>query len=539
MATVSRIAKIELSGLGSTRQWLATAAVQDTAAGGTVNITMTQTTTGATPPGTANSLRELRVVNDAGTTIRTFTWTEGAASESFSFSFTSDGVSGSAARCGTLELVLRVTRTVGGPTSTYDVESDGSPDTPPTSFTSSLDRGWIRGTTTLVESISNIALGGGKNSPAAYDESLFVRTTLGAVSYTARTLSVALSAGSLSGSTNSTTAAARDITFTNVCDERFAAAATVVGVTVTAPNATLTGQPFTTFTSVTDDSITVDPRLTATHLFQINSNTFQTPPSAGNVTGTRRTDETGFLAARILNARTEGVNGLTVTQSLTPRNPGTGLSGSSSTATRGGQAGWTGFLDWPQGNPGGIWDKAVDITAPSDIDDDTYLTGGTQELRLIAIDPNLRALAQIGSDSPNDHILAGATVEVDVKLIDTASTKLVTVDPDGSGVAVYTVWRRVNSSGVAQHLNTSNVWVDTHSASDTAATADRHQAIKVTDQLMYRVTKTVGADWTNDFAVVVRVERDGAPYATVAYAEIVGTANPHSRNEFDPVGLFK
>jgi len=266
VAVISRIAAIHFdNNVGSFRQWKVTAPVQDTPAGGSITVEATTIFGGLAPPGAAN-LFTLGYYTDAGVLIKQSSLNPNAATQQDVFAFTDTGLIGGAPRCGTVEIRVRATRTDLG---TFDAETDGSPNTPPTGYTTNqLDRGWIRGTTTLVEAVSNVAAGGAKNQPAEYDESLFVRTTLGAVSYVARSLTVQSSAGGLSNLTNSTTAVTRDVSFPAVVDSRFAAAATVVGWTVTPSNATLTGLPFTAFSTgatSTSTNTTTPDSATAPH----------------------------------------------------------------------------------------------------------------------------------------------------------------------------------------------------------------------------------------------------------------------------------
>ena len=399
MPTQPRIARILLSGATGSREWIATATTQDLAAGSTVDITVTLTISGATPPGEATTL-ELIMQNDSGGAIHTFTLTPGLASQSVTFHFTNDGTGSGTPRCGTVELNLRAVRTS---LVAYDVQSDGTPNNAPTGFTSTLDRGWIRGTTTLIEAVSNIALGGAKNAPAAYDDSLFVRTTSGATSYVARALSVAVSntTPALVQLTNSTTSTERDVAFASVCDDRFPVTVTTVGVSVTVPNATLTSQPDWIYTSTTDDSMPVDPRVTITHQLQLNDSAYGTPPSAKDeVPKVRNATDLGFSSFRCVNARGTGVNGLSVRELLQDASalspPATDRT--VTTSTQGGEAGWSPtFAAWDEALPGGNWNHTVEIQTT---DADTLEVNGTEVF-------TLRAATGIAGLDPIDLALNG------------------------------------------------------------------------------------------------------------------------------------
>jgi hypothetical protein len=145
MAVVSRTAKIRFdNGLGSAREWVATAAVQDTAAGAAVVTTITTTAVGTGPPVPPDTLT-LTYHNSAGAVIRTVALAVGAASQTDTFSFTATGLPAGAARSGTVEVALRATVTSSTPTNNYDYGTHAAPRTPPSTFTGTFDQGWVRG----------------------------------------------------------------------------------------------------------------------------------------------------------------------------------------------------------------------------------------------------------------------------------------------------------------------------------------------------------------------------------------------------------
>lgn len=329
MAVVSRVATLTFSGATGSRTWQATATQQDTAAGALVTINFVQSTTGASPPGTANATRELILKNDAGTTIRTFTWAEGAASDTFQFYLTSDGINGSSARCGTVGMTLKVVKTNGGPTATYDAESDGAPNTPPTGFTTTqADVGWIRGTTTAMVVVNKTALG----DPAftgtyAYPDSLFVRTTLGAQAYVAaRTITNAVGAiltNAVAGSGTN-----YDSTFTQAVDARFSVGSHSATVSTVA-NATLTGLPWTVLTT-TPQPLTVDARVTLSNLVS----------TSGGLAKVYNRGETATGTIEVRNARSESFTPRG-TATLTSIDVGSGVENSVSFSRAGAVYTWT------------------------------------------------------------------------------------------------------------------------------------------------------------------------------------------------------
>lgn len=546
MAVVSRIATIILNGATGNRAFVATAAVQDTAAGSSVVVSVQNSAGGAVPPVTPDTYT-LEYRDDSGGVIKTVALsTVSEASQSDTFFFTTNGLTGGTARCGTVEIVLRATRTTGGPTNTYDVETDGAPNTPPTGFTTSgLDRGWIRATTTLVEAVSNVALGGAKSSPAEYDESLFVRTTLGHASYVSRVLAVASSSGGLSGNTNSAASVTRDVSFTNVVDNRFAAAATVVGWTVTASNATLTGLPFTTFTTTTDDTITVDPRLTVAHLLQIDDGSFGTPPlSKNNALGQRRTSSIGYLSSGVRAARgtvvgtamSRGVNGLSVSTSLQDQAGATTpiTQTSEATATKGGETGWVQTLmQWTSALPGGTWNKTTTITAPADIVGAAYLVNSSVAYTLLAIDPALRPVIRLSSsDTENrDHLQVGNTLQAEVWLTNMQTHVDQTID-----AAPVVALKRTSGAGAnirRQHWN-GTAWVNTGGGATTNFTCTQSAADSLAYYFDVLITEAFGA---TDFVLIATTVVSGTPYSDLVVVEVVGSENQHDANRLDAVGL--
>lgn len=545
MAVVPRIATIRIANsvdaANNYRQWQATATIQDTEAGLSVAVSFVHSTVGA-PLAAEADTTELIFRNDSGATIRTITIANAPGTSPQTFFFTDTGLTGGAARCGTIEIVIHVEKTTGGPTATYNIETDGSPNTNNVALTSvnQLDRGWIRGTTTLVEDLSNTSLGGAPTAPAQYDESLFVRLTNGAISYVARALAVALSHGSLSGNTNSTTAVTRDLTFSNVVDNRFPAASTSVGVAVTVPNAALTGLPDWTFTSTTDDTLAVDPRLTCEHLLQNNITSFGTPPLVNqNPNGARLASEIGYLSTNIRAARgtlvgndiTQGKNSLTVRTQLQDSAAATSaLIQDEVTATKGGEAGWVqSFLQWTSQLPAGEWDKTVSITAPSDITGTDYLLNSTETYVLQARNPDYAVRVNPGTSNPANHLVAGEDLDIQAWLLDTFNKKTVAADEDG-GTPLVTVhvWR-VNSDNVLQFLDAAFDWIDAHNGAGVPVDGYAHQMTQLANQNVYHIVFTTDSTWTNDIVVGVRFLNAGFPYDGFSQREVVESNNPHDR----------
>lgn len=528
MAVVSRITTLRVDNSvthadDTALTWVATAATQDTAAGSSVVVTITYTNGGGVTPGDAETLT-LRYVTDGGTIIKTVTLNPTAASQTDTFHFTDTGNSGGAARCGTIEMKLQATRTS---VVAYDFETDGSPNSPPAGFHAhTLDQGWIRGTTTRAEAVSNVSLGGALTEPAEYDESLFVRLTEGAVSYVARALTVASSAGSLSSATNSTTAVQRDVTFTNVVDERFAAAVTNVTWSVTVPNAALTGSPDWAATTTTEAALNVDPRLTCTHHFQVDNNTFAL--ASNDTTKQMLSTQSGFLWTIIKAARGTGVNGVTVQQTLDPDNPGTTVTDTATaTTTQGGQDGVSGRLDWTASKPGGSWQKSVDITAPADIDGATYLLSSTDTLTMLNVDPRFRTIISLcptATGTEGRHVEAGDNVTARAAFYNGATFKRLA--PDAGTVKL--LMARFNIAlGRFEYLASDGTtwthWSGTTTTADTVTMTDAGDGATFT----YNFTSTSGWTSADIVAIAVTANIGGTPYSFYVPRELVGTNNRH------------
>lgn len=308
MAVVSRIARIDINDPGSTTLSItATAAVQDTPAGASVVVDVAQSAHASPPTSLELSFR----IDNTNTIVRTVTLDAAALSQAVTFHFTADGLVAGAARAGTLRLRLHAIRNAGFVASDYNVNSDDSTgQVLPLGWAVLVrDQGFIRGSTTATVGLSNVSTGGGKNSPASYDDSLFHRVTLGAAPYEA--LSLTHTVGTLlSSADTSNTATVRDVTFASVVDNRWPITSGSQQATVTCPNATLaTGLPEIPLT-VTTDSMTIDPRLTVS----VQAQATDTRTDGANDTLYVISADQLFVWGRTQNARGENSSGVTLTQ---------------------------------------------------------------------------------------------------------------------------------------------------------------------------------------------------------------------------------
>lgn len=456
----------------------------------------------------------------------------------------------SAIRAGTLRLRVRMRNT--STTGSYDVTSDGglygSPNTPQTGFTAFADQGYLRATTNATTTLGTAVDGTPSAGPFGYPDTVYARTVLGAASYTTRQVSIKLGtrAAVLSNSVQSDTF----ITTLGTPDDSWPAAAESLTTATTFPNATLTSLPWTTPDSglgLVEDTETVDPRLTAVPLFQIDDNTFATPPLSKNVSTYRRlTTQTGFLAARYVNVRGEGINGLTVTRTLTPQKPGTTLTSSGVvTSTQGGQAGWTPLFPWDSQLPAGRWVKRHDITAPAAIDSDSHLIATEVDHFLVAVDPNLTPVGILGGLSRGRHVVPGDTILIGAQLQNTApdqTQQMLYLDTDASGPLCFALIYRPNATGTgADFLDLDYTWKPTLVNSIRVPVA-RHRIppIPGTDSQFFRLIipgSTTTAWDMSDIEVVVRMVREGASYITTLGREFTSALNAHDKYVFDGAGF--
>lgn len=541
MAVVARIATIALtSGTGS-RTFVASAAAQDTAAGASVTVTVTNTASGTAPPAVPDTFT-LRYRRSDETVIRSVTLNASAASQTDSFTFTDTGVSGGANRSGTIIIDMQATKTTGGPTAVYDVETDGSPNTPPATFTTSqLDRGWIRGTTVATLKVSKDGGAGAATPLLAYPDTITGRLTPAAPLFQARTLTVTL--GPVSAVTAASTT---DLDAAmGTADNRFPAVATTYTPAITVPNDALTGVPFVAFTMVTSTNAAVDPRITRRPLFQIDDNTFGTPPMSKDILShQRQVSQQGFLASRSTNARGEGVNGLTYNVSLTPDKPGTPISQTGLvTVTQGGEAGWApNFLSWSSSLPNGTWRKSATITAPANIVGTSYVVqSGSLEYTLVA-PQNYAVRVNVNHDASQAfrHFEAGMAFCVVAYLLDLTTQKRVASTLVSSARVSIT---RANPSDVNGLSNTYQ-FLNSDSVDDgtewTTWLGDGVQTIfalvsSSADDRVYEKRFTNTAKWGGrDFRANVQIVSEGVVYAGDLVVPNLGGSNSHTGYAVDP-----
>lgn len=542
MAVVSRIAKLVITdGVSNFRQWTATAAVQDTAAGSSVVVTLDRLPGGVAPPLPADTLEvSMRIDNSATEIVLLFSASEAATTfpNALTFYLTNNGLVGGAARCGTVRIRLRAAKTTGLAAQNYDVNSDTG-GTPPSGFSvSTPDQGWIRGTTTAITTTSNVSSGGTKPAKYGFTYTVFYRTAFAAAAYQAYAVSTTL--GVIATSAPSAAGPNWDGNF-GVCDNRFPVSSSAQVTAITLPNAVLgTGSSFTTITS-TNDTGTYDPRITFSQLLQLNASSFATPPSSTNNTaGQRLTSDLGFLAARAVDSNGVGINGLAWTEKLWD----TGLLVSSEASpsktrasisqTKGGQAGWSdAFLTWDSSLPGGAWTQKEIVTTAN-------ATGleltNTRALTLLSANPNYRVIAKLGPATITadlDHSHAGDPILATFAIFDTSTGFEVAPDTGTPFVAIVRydpalerfeyadaayVWQPCNPGPIYQHALISSI-----------GDAKNFQRL---------FTAVNTSTWNAlDLFCIAGCKVGGTPYAAGSMREITGNPNGHGGYTLDAIQI--
>lgn len=528
MANPSRVSTLVLSNATGSRSWTATAAVQDTAAGAAVTITLATGTAGTVFPSQETAYSLSVYVDATGTLVRQFSPGNGF-NGTVSFSFTLDGVAGSAARAGLLRMVIAVQQTSGLAANQYNGSSDGG-GTPATGYTfSQTDSGYVRGTTTATTTMNQASY--------AYGDTITATTTLGAAPFDSRTVNVAV--GALSAVASATSTSAVFTTAEGSCDNRFPAASAVRATTTTFPNASLVAVPWTAATP-TEASPTVDPRLTFAFLHQDNDNTFGTPPGVKDKGAQRLTSDLAFLDARVVNAAGAGVNGITWNAVLQDvGNLVAAVTRATTSSTQGGQAGWgSTFYSWPDQLPTGVWNKTNTITAPAAA---VGLEAGrnTYAYSLVAANPNYRMLvgagpATVATDSR--HFTPGLPLLVGLTVFDTKQNVTLALDTSPAVPSV-AIGRFNLTLGRAEYLQADRV---TWAATNGATIYYFPLTVSAGDSNVWTAsfTPTDTTGWSvADLFVVGKCTIGGVPVAAYMKEIVVSGINNHDAYRFDGAGF--
>lgn len=549
------------------------------APGSGILLTYQTGTTGASPPGTANTITiEIRVPD--GAQIGTTDWVNPADGDTKFFEFDDDPLNAvtGALRAGMFEIYIRAVRT---DIVTYDVDSRGAG----ADANDDWAQGYLRAPVTLSAfkmnktALADADYSGTYPSPA----STFTRSTLNAV--LVRSISLTYSHRNNQGGAlirtqaeAAQTTVTRDWTWSaaatgttgngrvnkdypsNSIDVRLALPATSFGGDAEYVWAA-TGHP-TGFARNDDATLedlaryATDPRITFTQLLQLNNNAFATPPSSLNVaSGQRLSSDIAFLAARATDSLGAGYadSALAWTEKLWDNGELVGSEASpvatraTTTATKGGQTGWSdGFLTWDETLPSGAWTQKQIITTSD-------LTGmevtNTRTLTLLASDPRIRVFAAGGdTDNPKDHWSPGKKLVIAIAATTKAAATSVAIVAD-AGTVKFSLIRLNPSTGRKQYLDPTDTtggprgtWKD---ATGTTATNLFTAAVSAGDTTLslytFPATDTTEAyGWNDgDLAIDAYLEIGSTPHHGAGIVTALGTMNPHARNEFDPTALFK
>jgi hypothetical protein len=531
MAVVSRISTLVMSQALGSRIWTATAAVQDTAAGSSVVITVAESVTGTVFGNNPDALTLDVYIDNGATLVHSFALATAPGStphapQTATLFFTDTGLTGGALRAGTLRMRIHAVNTTGGVGGTYNMDTDLTNNTPETGFTvSQHDQGWVRGTTTAVTTLNAASY--------AYPDTITATTTLGAAPYKSYTVSTKLGALAAVASAASTTTVFT--TAQGVTDNRFPASSNTDATVTTVPNAALVAIPWTVLT-MTEASATVDPRLTFTFMHQDNDASFGTPPLSKDVGAQRLTSNLAFLNARVTNAAGTGINGLTwnaVLQdagALVVANTHTFIS-----ATEGGEAGWgSAFFSWSDQLPTGIWNKTDTITAPAGAVG--LESGNIFAYVLTASNPNYRMLVGAGpATAATDarHFTPGLPLLVGMVVFDTNSN--VTLVLDANPVPSIAIGRFNLTYGRAEYLTADGV---TWAAATGATIYYFPLTVSPGDPNAWTAFFASTDTWSvSDLFVVGKCTIGGVPVASFMKEVVVSGVNNHDKYAFDGPGF--
>lgn len=299
-----------------------------------------------------------------------------------------------------------------------------------------------------------------------------------------------------------------------------------------------------------DDTVTVDPRLTITHHLQVsppNGPVWGTPPGSLLESSYRMlNDRIGRAAARLVNARGEGRNGITYTERVED-DSGEGQvyerPSADTTVTQGGQAGWSNsFLLWDPTKPGGFWTHTVTPTG-------VWAGLGaplTQRLTLLSRNPDLVCIPGGGPASAADdatHLAPGIPALVGVVLLSRSLGTAVEPDTaeDGQPAAYCYIGAFNVATGRREFLALDGVtWVPQEDGLGGQTPGATHRLARSstlapgTDDLTF-VKMFSGAQtamWGHrDLYIAAWVEVLGTPYPLVRRVEAVG---PHHRHDTAP-----
>ena len=173
----------------------------------------------------------------------------------------------------------------------------------------------------------------------------------------------------------------------------------------------------------------------------------------------RLISDLGFYSVKISNQRSQGVDGVSVTDRLRDdADLVSEISRTDTTATTNGNAGYLPLKAWDSQLPGGGWDHWTDSGSHNGNTFEKARSGaGTADYTLLAIDPNLSVIPGAGPKATaddGDHWHPGEDLLVGIAVYNGATKTTEAVDVDGGGnPRAYVVIGRFNTTlGRAEYL---------------------------------------------------------------------------------------
>lgn len=499
---------------------------------------------------------QVRRDND-NTVIRTYQ-TDGARpadGTSFTFFGTSDGTQTGSPRAGVVRLYLRhIKDNAAVSTANYDVDSDGTFTTLPAGATGIADQGCLR-SNAIVSALSVSAYPAG--ATFAYPDTITLSAThtqrFGDTNVETARLDLTDSSDVqfIAGSSAEATTTTFSQNF-SVSDTFPASAANYGSRFLPIGNAgfvpTSGAILWTKFVAsgVTQDGnnvkrsifYAVDPRVTCTHHFQVDDDVFGV--AKDDTSKQMLSTQSGFIWTIFKNARGEGQDGLTITQTLDPQAPGTTVGPtSSSTSTQDSQAGVSGRIDWTASKPGGSWDKTVDITAPAAIDANTHLVSATDTLTMLNVDPRVRLVVSLlpsATGTEGRHLQPGDDMQAVATFYNGETHKRIA--PDAGTVKLFLARWNIELSRFEYLESDGATWTNWSGSTTVAATVAMTDA---GDGVTFTTPFTSTSGWTalDIVAIAVTGKVGGTPYSFYESREFVEKIAHHAPAIFDPTGLFR
>lgn len=518
---------------------------------------------GLAPPGPPTTV-EIRVYIDGtpgshgsmtqvGTTM---TLTSPAANtiHSVSFWLTQTGTSGTANRIGTLQIHLRVIRS-GQPTGNYDVSSTADFNTPPTGYPVTVrDQGYIRsnplGSEVTQVFLSNVAQQGAKNTPAAFNDTLFHRTLLPVTPWNDSDFGVtaAVQRPNLSNVVTSavTGTGQAQLDASWPINSTFDRALTTYTGTATVRTSSLTGIAWANLGSIQTDTITADPRWTFRTLFQVNTSRFTTAGEGefflDQTSRQMLASDMGYLLKKATNARGQAITGAqqwtenfsdaggqlgltdrtvrTDNQSGVGRPGGLGINSGWGYPSSGGP-----WRVWSETKPGGGWLYRVTSISGQPTD---MIVDPDQTVTMLAVNPDLFVLSAMGNaltSGTGDHWTEGKPLLAGVGVWSSTSANLIAADASPTPTVV--LLRFNTAVGKVQFLNASNVWTNL----DPGTAIHRWPLSQgQADNRVWITTFATTTGWGDyDISGLFRVFVNATPYQTRFPLEVVSPiANRHA-----------